>query len=138
MRSQAKMTKVLAAWLLCISGVLLSYWFMSILQMLGVFERPASMMFADFNNLRVVAWNWSFFPVAMLISVTGLMAFYMSHRNDMRWRSVAIVSLSSTICAGTMACCYWAILGEFDPSWFLPNLALAIVPLFPLRGLVRI
>jgi hypothetical protein len=36
-----------------------------------------------------------------------------------------------------MAIGYWTILGEFDPAWYLPNLALAVWPLFFLPGLLN-
>jgi hypothetical protein len=35
-----------------------------------------------------------------------------------------------------MAIAYWTLLAEFDPAWFLPNLALAVWPLFFIGGLV--
>jgi hypothetical protein len=35
-----------------------------------------------------------------------------------------------------MAIGHWALLGEFDPFWFLPNLALLIWPLFFLGRII--
>jgi hypothetical protein len=55
---------------------------------------------------------------------------------DLRWRPYAIVSLTLTWAAGTMAVSYWGLLGEIDPVWFLSNLALVVWPLFFLRFLV--
>ena len=46
------------------------------------------------------------------------------------------MSLSLTFCAGLMAISFWAIRGDFDPTWWGVNLALMIWPLFYLRGLI--
>ena len=59
-----------------------------------------------------------------------------ARRGDQAWRPFAIVSLTLTMAAGGMAVSYWAILREFDPSWFLANLALVIWPLFFMRRLM--
>jgi hypothetical protein len=50
---------------------------------------------------------------------------------------MAMISLCLTFVAGLMAIGYWTILGEFDPAWYLPNLALAVWPLFFLPGLLN-
>ena len=50
--------------------------------------------------------------------------------------SLALISLVLTQVAGLMAVGYWALLGEFDPSWFLPNLALVVWPMAFLPRLV--
>lgn len=46
------------------------------------------------------------------------------------------ISLVLTQVAGLMAVGYWALLGEFDPAWFLPNLALVVWPMLFLPALV--
>jgi hypothetical protein len=84
-----------------------------------------------------VAWNWSFLPVDLAFSILGLAAVRAARRGNPIWRPLALLSLAFTMVAGGMAVSYWTLLGEFDPSWFLPNLALVIWPLFFLPGLVR-
>ena len=51
-------------------------------------------------------------------------------------RATAIAALCLTFVAGLMAIAYWTLLGEFEPSWYLPNLGLAVWPLFFLPGLM--
>ena len=53
------------------------------------------------------------------------------------WRPLALISLILTMVAGGMAVGYWTLLGEFDPAWYLPNLALLLWPLAFLPGLMR-
>ena len=59
-----------------------------------------------------------------------------ARRGDPIWRPLAIVSLTLTMAAGGMAVNYWTILGEFEPAWYGPNLALVIWPLFFMRSLI--
>ena len=98
---------------------------------------PPSLMYAGYGEPRVVAWNWSFLPVDVAFSITGLLAVRAARRGDGLWRPLCLVSLILTQVAGLMAVGYWALLGEFDPSWFLPNLALVLWPLAFLPKLVR-
>ena len=114
----------------------LAYWAASALHLVGLLPIPADWLYADANDARVVAWNWSFFPLDLAFSVTGLAAIrYARHENPL-WKPLALVSLVLTMVAGGMAVGYWTLRGEFDPFWFLPNLALLIWPLFFLRGAI--
>ena len=131
------MSKRLAGFILVTDILFLTYWFFSVLHIAGLFALPPSMMYGEFEQPRVFAWNWSFFPIDVLFSITGLLAVRLARRGDLRWRPIAIISLCLTFVAGFMACAYWTILGEFDPSWFLPNLALVIWPLFFLPRLIQ-
>jgi hypothetical protein len=47
------------------------------------------------------------------------------------------LSLALTSCSGLMAISFWAIRGDFDLSWWLPNLFLLVYPLFFLPGFLR-
>lgn len=114
----------------------LAYWLASGLHAAGALPIPADLLYANADDPRVVAWNWSFFPLDIAFSVTGLAAVRLSRRGDGLWRPLALVSLVLTMVAGGMAVGYWALLGEFDPAWFLPNLALLVWPLFFLPRLV--
>lgn len=115
----------------------LLYWSVSGLEQLGMIHIPGAWMYAHFDQPRVIAWNWSFLPVDLAFSVLGLSAVAAARRGQAVWRPLALLSLAFTMVAGGMAVSYWAILREFDPAWFLPNLVLVIWPLFFLPGLVR-
>ena len=125
-------------YLLTLTDVLfILYWSMAALLELGVVDISQDLMYADYNNPRVVAWNWSFFPLDIIFSIVGLAAVRADAVGMPIWRPLTIISLILTMTAGGMAVSYWAILGEFDPSWFLPNLLLLIWPVFFLQKLVR-
>lgn len=115
----------------------LIYWAFAGLDALGVIHIPADWLYANAHDPRVVAWNWSFLPLDLAFSATGLAAIRYAQRKDGLWRPLALISLLLTMVAGGMAVGYWALLREFDPAWFLPNLALLIWPMFFIGGLVR-
>jgi hypothetical protein len=96
---------------------------------------PAEVMFEDYDDPQVSAWNWSFFPLDIAASVTGLAAVRALRRHAPAAVPGLALSLALTATAGGMAVAYWAQLGQFDPAWMLPNLALL---LFPLPLLARI
>ena len=112
------------------------YWLVAALSVLGLLSVPPEMMYADYDDPRVVAWNWSFFPLDIVFSIVGLTAIQAFRSGNSIWRPLAIISLILTMTAGGMAVSYWALLKEFDPSWFIPNLVLLIWPMFFLPGLV--
>lgn len=131
------MSRSLAIAITVTDVLFMSYWAVALLALFGAFSLPPDMMYGDYLNPRVVAWNWSFFPLDLVFSIFGFLALSASRRGDPIWRPYAIVSLVLTMTAGGMAVAYWIILVEFDPSWFLPNLALFVWPLFFMRGLIR-
>ena len=73
----------------------------------------------------------------LAFSFFGLRAVAAGRRGDPLWLPYSIVSLTLTMAAGGMAISYWVLLREFNPSWFLTNLALMIWPLFFMTRLVR-
>ncbi len=114
----------------------LLYWTAAALSSLHIIAIPAEWMYANYERPDVVAWNWSFFPLDIAFSYFGLRAVAAARRGDAVWRPYAIVSLTLTMAAGAMAVSYWALLKEFDPVWFLSNLALVIWPMFFLPRLL--
>ena len=112
------------------------YWAVAGLALTNVVELPSEWMYANYDQPDVIAWNWSFFPMDIAFSYFGLKAVGAARRGDAVWRSYAIVSLTLTMAAGGMAVSYWTLLKEFDPAWFLPNLALVVWPLFFMRDLL--
>lgn len=114
----------------------MTYWLIVGLAALGILKLPPDIMYGDYNNPRVVAWNWSFFPLDLIFSIFGYLAIHANQRRDPVWRPYALISLVLTMTAGGMAVAYWAILGEFDPAWFIPNLILLVWPLFFMGKLI--
>ena len=131
------MTKSLAAALAVTDLAFLAYWAVTGLSALGVITLPAWLLFAGYHEPRVVAWNWSFLPLDVAFSVSGLAAVSAARAGRPVWRPLALISLLLTMVAGGMAVAYWSILGEFDPAWFLPNLVLLLWPAPFLPGLLR-
>lgn len=122
---------------LAVTDVLfLTYWAVAALGVAGLLHIPPQYMYAGYGEARVTAWNWSFLPLDLAFSVVGLFAVRAARRGDPLWRPLALISLILTQVAGLMAVGYWALMGEFDPSWFLPNLALVVWPVFFLPDLV--
>lgn len=116
--------------------VFLAYWLVSGLHLAGVMPIPADWLYADADDPRIVAWNWSFLPLDLAFSLTGLTAVRCARRANPLWKPLALVSLVLTMVAGGMAVGYWTLLGEFDPFWYLPNLALLVWPVFFLGGVL--
>jgi Family of unknown function (DUF5360) len=108
---------------------LLAYWSLTALAAAGVIGLPSDRLFSDYHNPLVVAWNWSFLPLDVILSLAGLVSVRLAMRKDARWQHYALISLSLTVCAGLMAISFWAIRGEFDPVWWSFNLYLMLWPL---------
>lgn len=109
-----------------------AYWLVTALGLL-----PPELAYEDYTNPLLVAWNWSFFPLDLLASATGFAALAARARGRAVWTSLAVVSLTLTSVAGLQAVAFWALRGEFDPAWWLPNLFLLVFPWFFLPGLMR-
>ena len=105
------------------------YWLVTLL---GVI--PNEYLFNDYLNPILVAWNWSFLPLDLLISATGLWSLYLWRQNDSRWRPFALISLVLTSCSGLQAVAFWTIRGDFDVWWWLPNVILLLYPLFFIKA----
>ena len=120
-----------------VDGLMLFYWAASALMAVGLVRLPPSIMYAGYGTRLIDAWNWSFAPLDLLFSVTGLAAVHFANRGDPRWRPLAIVSLTLTFAAGLMAVAFWALTGDFDPAWWIPNLGLIAVALFWLPRVMR-
>jgi hypothetical protein len=131
------MPRTLSLALAITDGAFLLYWAASALAAAGALHLPPAFMYAGYGEVRVTAWNWSFMPLDVAFSVCGLAAVAASRHGDALWRPLALISLVLTSVTGGMAVGYWTLLREFDPAWFLPNLALLLWPVVYLPGLVR-
>jgi putative acetyltransferase len=97
---------------------------------------PAAWLFKDYDNPILIAWNWSFAPLDLLASASGLAALVYARRGASAWRALALLSLALTFCAGLLALSFWTLRGDFDVAWWLPNIYLVLWPLFFLPGLI--
>lgn len=132
------MSRTLRFALLVTDIAFLVYWTLAALNAVGVLQLPPDWLYADADQPRVVAWNWSFFPLDIAFSISGLWAVRRAGRGDSRWATACLVSLILTMVAGGMAVSYWALLREINLGWFLPNLALVLWPIAFLPGIFRV
>ncbi|QBD74688.1 hypothetical protein EPA93_01250 [Ktedonosporobacter rubrisoli] len=109
----------------------IAYWIITALHLI-----PGEFLFHDYHNSLAVAWNWSFLPLDLAISATGLTSVICYQCRIHHWRSLALVSLVLTFCSGLQALAFWSIRGDFDLVWWLPNAFLLLYPLFFIPGLV--
>jgi hypothetical protein len=96
---------------------------------------PPELAFADYTDPLMVAWNWSFLWLDMIVSATGLASLVLLRRGSPRGAPLMLVSLVLTSASGLMAIAFWTLRGDFSPLWWLPNLYLL---LFPLPAIVRL
>jgi Family of unknown function (DUF5360) len=109
------------------------YWLITALHLI-----PAQYLFQNYTNPILTAWNWSFLPLDLMVSVSGLAALWAYRQKLELWRSLALISLSLTFVSGLNAISFWLIRGDFDPTWWIPNLYLLIYPLFFLPKLLKL
>ncbi len=98
---------------------------------------PPQYLYSDYTNPILVHWNWSFFPLDILISITGLTSVYLYAKQRRLWRNMALISLVLTSVSGLQAVSYWTLASETDLSWWIPNLFLLVYPLFFIPRLVK-
>jgi hypothetical protein len=107
------------------------YWLITIAHVI-----PPDMLFRDYTSPILIHWNWSFLPLDLFISTTGISSLLLMKRNNPAWPQLAIVSLTLTFVSGLQAIAFWAIAGDFDIWWWGSNLFLLVYPLFFLPKLI--
>jgi hypothetical protein len=107
------------------------YWFITLFHLI-----PQDLLFKDYTNPILVSWNWSFFPLDMAISVTGLSSIYLFYQGNILWKKFSLISLVLTFCSGLQAISFWVIRYDFDLIWWIFNLYLIIYPIFFMKNLV--
>jgi hypothetical protein len=110
----------------------IAYWLITALHLI-----PAEFLFNDYNNPILVNWNWSFFPLDILVSFSGIYSLYLNRKNNPSWKLFAMISLILTSVSGLQAISYWVLARDFDLSWWIPNLFLLFYPLFYLPKIIR-
>lgn len=116
-------------WLVATDIGMLTYWALTAANALGLLALPPAWLFSDYTNPDIVAWNWSFLPLDVVFSVSGLGAAWLFARDHAGWRPLLAVSLVLTWCAGFMAVSFWAVRGDFDQLWWGVNLFLVAWPM---------
>ena len=89
---------------------------------------PAAYLFKDYSDPILVAWNWSFLPLDLMISATGFWSLYLHRQANPAWLPWALMSLTLTTCSGLQAVAFWTLRADFDPAWWIPNLYLLLYP----------
>ena len=90
---------------------------------------PSALLFKDYDNPILSAWNLSFMPLDLMVSATGLGALWLQARRRPAWELLAVISLTLTMCSGLQAISFWALRHDFAWVWWAPNLLLVIYPL---------
>jgi hypothetical protein len=100
----------------------IAYWLITLLHIV-----PPEYLFNDYNDPLMTAWNWSFLPLDLMISATGLTAL-LRERRGKPFRDLAYISLALTFASGLNAIAFWVIRRDFNLGWWTPNLYLMISP----------
>lgn len=119
------MSKILKGLFLVTDIGFIMYWVITALAFI-----PKEYLYQDYTNELLVIWNWSFFPLDIFISVTGMYSLYLHKRRNAKWKNLALISLTLTFCSGLQAIVFWIIKSDFDLIWWVPNLYLLLYPLF--------
>ena len=107
------------------------YWLITLLHLI-----PSQYLYSNYQNPILVDWNWSFFPLDILVSASGFLSIYLAQKSRVSWRNFALISLVLTSTSGLQAIAFWTLRRDFEPSWWLPNLFLLIYPLFFIPKLI--
>ncbi|HEX9059763.1 MAG TPA: DUF5360 family protein [Clostridia bacterium] len=124
--------KKLKVFLLINDIAFIAYWLVTLLHLI-----PQNLLFKDYNDPIMAAWNWSFFPLDMCVSFSGILSILLYKRKSPYWRSLCLVSLVLTFCSGLQAIAFWAFRFDFDLIWWSANLYLLIYPLFFIKSVVN-
>ncbi len=92
---------------------------------------PPELAYKDYTNPILSDWNFSFVVLDLAAGATGLASLC----RPTGWRVLMTVSLTLTSTAGLQAIAFWALRGDFDPTWWIPNLFLL---LFPIPALIAL
>ncbi len=110
----------------------IAYWLVTAFHAL-----PADWLYRDYTNPILVHWNWSFFPLDIAVSITGLTSLWLARKQRPAWRSFALISLVLTSVSGLQAIAFWVFARDFNLTWWLPNLFLLLYPIFFIPTLVE-
>ncbi len=106
--------------------LMLLYWVLAAALVFNFINIDPSLMYSDYENPLVVAWNWSFFPIDIAFASIGLFSKYGNVIGDRKFK-LEISASVLMICAGLMTISYWIITGDFSPTWWAVNIWLIIL-----------
>jgi hypothetical protein len=136
MVANLSMSKNLSLTLKLLDSGMVLYWIIASLACAGWLILPSELMYEGYGAPLIDAWNWSFAPLDIMFSLTGLGSVWLARKGDDRWRPLAIISLTLMFCAGLMAISFWLLTAYFEPSWWGANLLLMSVACWWLPKLV--
>lgn len=105
---------------------MLLYWILAGALFSDLISIDPSLMYSDYENPLVIAWNWSFFPIDIAFAIIGLTARFGVRAGQLRFKLELIAGVLM-LCAGVMAVSYWTITCDFDPTWWGMNIWLIIL-----------
>lgn len=110
----------------------LGYWAATALALI-----PPELAYSDYQDPRLVAWNWSFLPVDLIISATGILAVRWVRIRPAAGYALMLISLTLTHASGLFAISFWAIRADVRIEWWAPNLVLLPYPVPALLWLIK-
>ncbi|MGI9357451.1 MAG: DUF5360 family protein, partial [Rhizobiaceae bacterium] len=84
------------------------YWILVAALALNFVNIDPSLMYSDYTNPLVIAWNWSFFPIDIAFAGIGLFAKFGNVAGERKFK-LEVVAATLMVCAGLMAISYWVI-----------------------------
>jgi len=108
------------------------YWIITAIKII-----PPEYLYSAYHNPLMVDWNWSFLPLDLFISFTGLTSIKLYNSNKDQWKKWALISLVLTFTSGLQAIAFWTIRLDFDLTWWLFNGFLLIYPLFFIKKFIK-
>jgi hypothetical protein len=109
-------------------ALMLLYWLLAGALALNLLSIDPSLMYSDYQNPLVVAWNWSFFPIDLAFALIGLSARFGRFSMDLKFK-LETTAAALMICAGLMAVSFWILTGDFSISWWAVNIWLIVLGL---------
>ncbi len=107
------------------------YWILATALVLEWVTIDPALMYSDYENPLVVAWNWSFFPIDIAFATIGLFATF-GHVDRQRKFKLETTAATLMVCAGLMAISFWVITGDFNAVWWGVNIWLILLGLLNL------
>lgn len=120
----AKMQRSMRALLLVTDIGFVVYWILTLGHLM-----PPAWLFHGYGDPTVMSWNLSFMPLDLIVSATGFCSLALRRGCPHAARGLLLVSLAATSISGLQAIAFWTLQRDFEPGWWLPNLALLLWPL---------
>ncbi len=101
--------------------LMLLYWVFASALAFDLIKIDPALMYSDYENPLVVAWNWSFFPLDVAFAGLGLSARFLNLSASSSEKLEAIAA-TLMLCAGLMAISFWVFTGDFNFTWWAVNI----------------